>query len=113
VFEGEDWRVDYERNTQTEGVGMSKTEVWKDINGMEHTIHHKDLCKGKHCPFHNPSNHPLKDAPIHIRYDKGALVERICEHGVGHDDPDSVAYFHSIGEKWAGVHGCDGCCTKD
>lgn len=75
-------------------------------------IHEKTDCTGP-CPFHNPSDHPLKDAEINIRMDKSGLVERICEHGVGHDDPDSVAYFHSIDEKWAGVHGCDGCCYDD
>ena len=90
----------------------NKTEKWVDSNGIEWNIHHKSLCKGKHCPFHNPSDHPLNNAPINIRTDKGGLVERICEHGIGHDDPDSVAYFHSIGETWAGVHGCDGCCSK-
>ena len=75
----------------------------------EWQIHAKSVCSG-FCPFHNPSDHPLKDAPIHIRGDKMMLVERICEHGIGHDDPDSVAYFHSKGEMWAGIHGCDGCC---
>ncbi len=73
-------------------------------------IHNRSVCKGRFCPFHNPSNHLLKDAKIHIRADKMMLVERICEHGIGHDDPDSVAYFHSKGELWAGIHGCDGCC---
>jgi len=90
-----------------------KTEEWTDSWGVEHHIHHRDLCKGEKCCFHNPSDHPLKDAPMYIRYDKGALVERMCEHGIGHDDPDSVAYFHRQGEKWAGIHGCDGCCTGD
>jgi hypothetical protein len=50
---------------------------------------------------------------IHIRTDKGFLVERICEHGVGHDDPDAVAYMRSKGHTWAGTHGCDGCCTGE
>ncbi|KKM02514.1 hypothetical protein LCGC14_1783680 [marine sediment metagenome] len=89
-----------------------KQEKWKDSRGIEWNIHHADLCEGDHCPFHNPSDHLLKDAPIHIRWDKGALVERICKHGVGHADPASVAYFHKQGEKWAGVHGCDGCCSS-
>lgn len=75
-------------------------------------IHPKSDCKYP-CPFHGPSNHPLKDAKIHIRKDKHFLVERICKHGVGHDDPDSVAYMHSIGAKWVGVHGCDGCCKSE
>lgn len=74
-------------------------------------IHDKDACQPP-CPFHSPSEHALNKARIHIRGDKMLLVERICEHGVGHDDPDSVAYFHSKGEMWAGVHGCDGCCQN-
>lgn len=73
------------------------------------TVHDKKDCQLP-CPFHGPSDHPLKDAPMHLRVDKGCLVERICEHGVGHDDPDSVAYMHAHGYKWVAVHGCDGCC---
>lgn len=89
------------------------TNSKKDSNTEEYKgfkIHGKSVCTG-YCPFHNPSDHPLKDAEIYIRTDKDMLVERICEHGIGHDDPDSVAYFHSKGKMWAGVHGCDGCCT--
>lgn len=78
----------------------------------EYIIHDEDVCVGEFCPFHNPSEHPLNHSVIHIRWDKMMLIERVCIHGVGHDDPDSVAYFHSKGEKWAGVHGCDGCCSK-
>lgn len=73
-------------------------------------VHPEGACAGEHCPFHNPSEHALKDAPMNIRFDRGALVERVCEHGIGHADPDSVAYFESRGQKMAGVHGCDGCC---
>lgn len=73
-------------------------------------VHDKKVCTPP-CPFHAPSDHPLKDAPIHIRADKGMLVERICQHGVGHDDPDSVAYLFAHGVD-AGVHGCDGCCSE-
>jgi len=83
-----------------------------DISGAIWTIHNKKDCV-KPCPFHYPSEHPLKSAPIHIRDDKMLLVERICEHGVGHDDPDSVAYFHNHGEMWSGTHGCDGCCNVE
>lgn len=73
-------------------------------------VHSKRFCEPP-CPFHAPSDHPLKDAPMHLRMDKGGLVERICEHGVGHDDPDSAAYMRKHGQGWAGIHGCDGCCT--
>lgn len=88
---------------------MNPTSPTTEKHG-QFKIHSKQACTPP-CPFHAPSDHPLKDAEIHIRGDKGFLVERICEHGVGHDDPDSVAYMKAHGLLWAGVHGCDGCCT--
>lgn len=74
-------------------------------------VHNKKDCTSP-CPFHSPSDHPLKDAPMHFRLDKNMLVERMCPHGIGHDDPDSTKWFHLNGKAWAGVHGCDGCCTN-
>lgn len=72
------------------------------------------------CCIHNPSDHPLKDAPLVWRqawtmYDmKPSHMERICEHGVGHPDPDQDTYLRSIGLTELAdqlvVHGCDGCC---
>lgn len=86
-------------------------------------VHDPELCEGRPCCFHNPSDHALKDASWHIRFDnpiyKGGrvhyLTERTCEHDVGHPDPDSVAYLIEVlgqeqGSAW-GVHGCDGCCS--
>lgn len=79
-------------------------------------VHRKSQCTGRHCCIHNPSNHPLKDAPMNWRADKG-IMERICEHGIGHDDPDDVAFQKSIFKgpfehmKYIGSHGCDGCCS--
>jgi hypothetical protein len=76
-------------------------------------IHSEKACEGQYCPFHNPSNHHMIDWKLHVRDDKYYLVERICpEHGVGHPDPDSLAYFVRIGKDWMGVHGCCGCCFK-
>ena len=74
--------------------------------------HGPDQCSGEHCCIHNPSNHPLRDAPMHWRSDKH-VMERICEHGIGHADPDDVAHRKRTGVKHAGVHGCDGCCWKE
>ena len=68
-------------------------------------------CSGEFCVIHNPSGHPLRDAPLNWRADKG-VMERICPHGIGHDDPDDVAHRKRIGVTHAGVHGCDGCCTN-
>jgi hypothetical protein len=75
-------------------------------------IHSRLKCEGRNCPFHNPSEHPLNKAEMIVRLDKNSLVERLCAHGVGHDDPDSVAWFKSKGDKYAGIHGCDGCCSN-
>ena len=71
-------------------------------------IHSLNQCAGEFCPLHNPSEHKMKDWPTNIR--DSNLVERMCEHGVGHPDPDSVAYFERRGITHMGIHGCDGCC---
>jgi hypothetical protein len=42
----------------------------------------------------------------------GVLSERICPHGIGHPDPDSLSFLHAQGAgEWVAVHGCDGCCN--
>jgi len=75
------------------------------------TVHAQSECAGEYCALHNPSDHPLRDAPMVLRLDKGALIERTCEHGVGHSDPDSVAFFTRIGKDPEMFdHSCDGCC---
>lgn len=75
-------------------------------------VHAEGVCGGEHCPFHNPSDHAMREYPVVVRLDKGALVERTCPHGVGHPDPDSMSYLVARDKKneWLGVHGCDGCC---
>lgn len=75
--------------------------------GQHLEVHEDVLCDGRHCPIHNPSNHPLKDAPTHWRTDRG-IMERVCEHGVGHPDPDDIKVWRDHHES---VHGCDGCCA--
>ena len=38
--------------------------------------------------------------------------ERLAEHGIGHPDPMSLAWFDSIKpDHNLDVHDCDGCCT--
>lgn len=84
------------------------------------TTHGENQCGGEFCCLHNPSDHPLREAPLNWRADRiPAFMERICEHGVGHPDPDSLAWLRSVPaviEKYgeslnaSGVHGCDGCC---
>jgi hypothetical protein len=77
-------------------------------------VHTAAKCEGERCPFHNPGEHPLNRRPILIRFDRDALVERLCEHVVGHPDPDSVRYFTRVtGDTGWGLHGCDSCCRRE
>ena len=79
--------------------------------------HTKKACAGQACPFHNPSKHKMRKWPMNLRTDPWAfpLIERMCEHGIGHPDPDSAAYMDrnfSEEDKKNGytIHSCDGCC---
>lgn len=79
--------------------------------------HRRARCAGDFCSVHNPSDHPLKDAPRNWRGDRG-LMERVCPHGIGHPDPDDLAYKRrtmtadAYERRAYGVHGCDGCCRR-
>jgi hypothetical protein len=84
-------------------VGTKYERTW--------SIHDADKCAGEHCFYHNPSNHTMRHMPVLLR--ETGLVERTCPHGVGHPDPDSVAFFERLGWKGYDVHGCDGCCHAD
>lgn len=72
-------------------------------------VHEVSKCAGHFCCIHRPSRHPLATAPLNWRGpDIG--MERICEHGIGHPDPDDLAHRESAGLTPHGIHGCDGCC---
>ena len=77
--------------------------------------HSASQCSGEFCCLHNPSDHPLKSAPLNWRADRG-MMERTCEHGIGHPDPDDLAHKRRVmsaadyDRQAFGVHGCDGCC---
>lgn len=93
-----------------------KKDLLTDDSGAIWRVHKRETCNGSHCAIHNPSDHPLKDARLVLRWpDPFSLkpigfVERVCAHGVGHSDPDSVKFYDSIGHYGTDVHGCDGCC---
>jgi len=94
--------------------------------------HAPAVCEGEYCVVHNPSDHHMKDWPVAYRTDRRVempprvvgesvllggvfvLAERICPHGVGHPDPDAMAFARREGgDEFAdaeGVHGCDLCC---
>ena len=76
-----------------------------------HNVHTPDRCASTHCLVHNPSDHHMRGWRLHWRGDR-RLMERVCpDHGVGHPDPDDLAYHLVRGQTWQGVHGCCGCCT--
>lgn len=81
-------------------------EYHPEINGGLFT-HKKDQCLGENCTIHNVSDHHMKDWPQNWRGDR-RIMERICEHGIGHPDPDDIRV--AAGDN---VHGCDGCCFPD
>lgn len=86
------------------------TESFIDDRGVLWFVHSRYQCRVP-CTFHRPSKHHMNLWPIVVR--ETTLVERICKHGVGHPDPDSLRYLerkHPRG-MW-GVHGCCGCCRK-
>ena len=71
--------------------------------------HGPTQCSGEFCCIHNPSDHHMRAFPMNWRGDR-QLMERTCPHGVGHPDPDDLAFHTRNGREWQGVHGCDGCC---
>lgn len=75
----------------------------------EGLTHSGDACAGTPCPWHAPSDHHMRDWTRLVR--TSGLTERICEHGIGHPDPDSLARAASLGRDFA-THGCDGCCWR-
>ena len=86
--------------------------TWTDSYGQTIVAHDEKQCAGGSCVLHNPSWHLMRDWPTYFRGDRLFLVERMCEHGVGHPDPDSARFLIESGrDETAGIHGCDGCCS--
>ena len=81
-------------------------------NGAVLSVHPRSACEPP-CAVHAPSDHALRDAPLQWRADR-QLFERVCEHGVGHPDPDDIRYRRVTRDDAAGVHGCcaNECCRR-
>jgi hypothetical protein len=94
-------------------------DLFTDDNDVVWRVHKAAVCAGSHCAIHNPSDHPLKNArrvlrgPDPFSLKPVGFVERVCEHGSGHSDPDSVAFYDNNGHPGTGVHGCDECCRGE
>lgn len=98
------------------------TELWVDGTGQHVEIHEQtNDCMENGCCIHNPSDHVMREFPLYWRTAgpldfKPSHMERLCPHGVGHPDPDALAYLRRTGKealaKILAVHGCDGCCSE-
>ena len=78
-------------------------------------VHEPTVCAGYTCSVHNPSMHHMREWAQNWREARG-LMERLCVHGVGHPDPDHLAYVRRTRGIDATItestHGCDGCCHE-
>lgn len=104
------------------GDWFDGVELSSPAPGVVVMNHAPSRCAGRACCVHNPSDHHMRDWPMTFRSDRAryvgdrvfVLTERICPHGVGHPDPDSMDYLRSIGSSdevaGEGIHGCDRCC---
>lgn len=86
-------------------------DQWTDALGVEYWVHRWNTSCTDGCAIHAPSDHPMKTWPQIMRADKRFLVERVCKHGCGHPDPDSIAFFEDNDVFDYHNHDCDGCCS--
>lgn len=89
-------------------------------------VHPASGCDPEPCPIHRPSDHHMVTWRQHYRWspdisveiqnklmilpgDSRQIMERVCEHGVGHPDPDDYRVRYGLD---SGDHGCDFCCSQ-
>ena len=85
-------------------------DQWTDCDGITYWVHRWKLSCRDGCAIHAPSYHSMREWPQLMR--ETYLIERLCSHGIGHPDPDSVAFLNRRGDDGWGAHGCDGCCSN-
>ena len=89
------------------GILPNGREKWRLVGGEILTnVHRSGNCQSPPCSIHSPSRHHMRTWPLHMDHTSG-FMERLCEHGLPHLDPDSAAQFPDA------VHLCDGCCDQD
>lgn len=94
-------------------VPVSRQDLFSMPDGALLRTHPPDRCEGEFCCVHKPSDHPLNTAPLNWRGDV-QVMERTCDHGIGHPDPDHLTFVRALNPDDAegqSVHGCDGCCV--
>lgn len=103
-------------------IGRTTEEYLTGTRQRLTNVHFPITCEGSYCVIHNPSDHPLRDAPTHWRprrldTRRGEIMERICPHGNFHPDPDDLAFIaRNSGDEKAKIladHDCCGCCKEE
>lgn len=84
------------------------TYMLENSNVVLKNIHKESDCVGDTCVIHKKTKHHMRHMPQLWRSDRG-IMERVCEHGVGHADLDSPWPRGSY--EW--IHGCceSACCV--
>lgn len=86
---------------------LSSTRMKLEHSTFVMHCHEETRCRGDYCTLHNRSNHHMRFFRQQWRPDRG-IIERVCNHGIGHPDPDEYRVRVGLDD---GVHGCDGCCA--
>lgn len=87
-------------------------DTYMTVHGIPmRNVHSDTECEGRRCIIHRQTHHHMAHWPLHFRQDR-FIWERVCEHGIGHPDPDQFDYWVSTGRTGEAVHGCDGCCRS-
>lgn len=78
-------------------VSMAEPMAGIQIGKQSLRVHPESECAGRGIPccIHSPSDHHMASWPQNWRADT-QVMERLCEHGVGHPDPDHMAYVRSL-----------------
>ncbi len=91
------------------GLDSGQRDIIVMYDGPVLETHGASQCAGSNCCIHNPSEHPLRDAPMHWIRELN-LMMRICPHGHPHPDPDSMQFLQLF--YFDGWHPCcsNRCC---
>jgi hypothetical protein len=98
----------------SEALTRRSTSV--DANGRRFSHHSAEVCAGQVCPLHSPSDHHMASWPLVFRADRPPLIDRLCDHGTAHPDPDALAYLRKFDPSDNGAwskHQCCGCCEPE
>jgi hypothetical protein len=86
-------------------------ELFVDDTGRMVFVHPEARCAGQPCCIHAPSGHPMASWPQRWD-DTRRIVERVCEHNVGHPDPDDLQHRAGLVGHGAPNAYCEQCVTS-